>query len=154
MDEKEGAEMGFRLRGGNPKNMGQGIYWVQRHLADQKRMAAAQRRVDRANEKAKAFNERFERIVQNFRHYHLAHKDQTMTITPKRLESLSGKIDGFEELREWINENIDTAGQTHLSRLSTLARSAISICAKIRKQDVHYDGSTKTLKIDDQFYRF
>lgn len=146
--------MGFRLRGGTPKNMGQGIYWVQRYQADQKRMASAQRRADRANEKATAFNERFQRIVHNVRDYHLAHQGQQMTATPKKFEAISEKISAFEELKEWIDDNIDAAGQTHLSRLATLARSVISLCAKVRKQDVQYNGSTKILQIDKQVYRF
>lgn len=33
-----------RFKGGSPKNMRQGQYWVRRHLDDQKRQAAAQRR--------------------------------------------------------------------------------------------------------------
>ena len=29
--------MGFRLKGGRPKNMKQGVYWVQRHRDDLRR---------------------------------------------------------------------------------------------------------------------
>lgn len=45
--------MGFRLMGGRPKSMDQGIYWVQRHRDDQKRNASAQ-----ASAAAKAQRER------------------------------------------------------------------------------------------------
>lgn len=32
--------MGFRLKGGRPKNMKQGVYWVQRHRDDLRRRGA------------------------------------------------------------------------------------------------------------------
>ena len=44
------SKMGFRLRGGTPKNMGQGIYWVQRNLADQRAAAARQKCIRKAEE--------------------------------------------------------------------------------------------------------
>ena len=42
----------MRFRGGSPKNMGQGQYWVRRNLDDQKRLAAAAKRAVAERERA------------------------------------------------------------------------------------------------------
>ena len=149
--------MGFRLRGGRPKNMGQGIYWVQRHLGDQRAAAradaAAQRRVALANQKAISFNERYHRIVDNVVSYFSANSGPTEA-TPRQARALSAKIEEYNSLKTAIDQDIEAARATDLSRLATLARGIIRSCAKMRKQVCEYDAQDKLLTVDDHSFDF
>ncbi|WP_141249506.1 hypothetical protein [Sphingobium sp. D43FB] len=146
--------MPFNLKGGRPKNMNQGTYWVQRQVAGQTRVEAHERRIAMANEKATAFNERYERIVQNCIGYHSRHQGEAMSGTQKQVTALTEKITEYGNLKEWIDKHIDDAKSTDLNRLATLGRAVIVSCAKARKQDVHYEASSKVLTVSGVAMKF
>ena len=100
--------MGFGLRGGRPKNMNQGIYWVQRHLADERRVA-------RANEKAKQFNLRFNRITQNVNSFFDGRGQ--IEVNPKSYERINRTMELYNLAREQINSNIEDATFRDLGKL-------------------------------------
>jgi hypothetical protein len=146
--------MPFNLKGGRPKSMKQGTYWVQRHVADQKREAARQRRIATADAKAAAFNERYSRILQNCMEYHLQHQGTQVETTQKQFERLTEKINQYNELKSWIDGHIDAAKASDLNKLATLGRAIIVICAKTRKQAVYYDASEKKLTVANTVMNF
>jgi len=150
--------MGFRLRGGSPKNMRQGIYWVQRHLADtraaERRHAAAQRRVDKQNEVARKFNEKWQRISSNVSGYFTEYADLEAKVSESARDKIVDKINIYNSLRESIQNNIETASRGELSKLATAGKTCVLLCAKARGQQAAYDAGTKILVVEGVVYDF
>lgn len=150
--------MGFRLRGGRPKNMGQGIYWVQRHLADsraaERRHAAEQRRVEKQNEAARKFNEKWHRISTNVSDYFENYAELEVKTSTSTRDKIVEKINIYNNLRQSINANVETATMGDLSKLATAGRACMLLCAKARGQMAVYDASDKTLNIEGVIYDF
>lgn len=150
--------MGFRLRGGRPKNMGQGIYWAQRHLADsraaERRHSAEQRRVEKQNEAAKKFNEKWHRISSNISGYFTMYADLDVKTSAAKRDKIVEKINLYNELRELIQSNIQSASMGDLSKLSTAGRACVLLCAKARGQKAAYDTGTKIMIVEGVTYDF
>lgn len=150
--------MGFRLRGGSPKNMRQGIYWVQRHLADsraaERRHAAEQRRVDKQNEVAKKFNEKWHRISSNVSGYFTNYADLEAKVSESLRDKIVDKINVYNILRGTIQNNIETASMGELSKLARAGRTCVLLCAKARGQMAAYNAGDKTLNIEGKIFDF
>lgn len=150
--------MGFNLRGGRPKNMGQGIYWVQRNVADQKaeaRSAAAEeRRVNRLNEAATNFNEKKQRIIQNLKSYIGLNGKIEIENNPKLIETMYKKINKPNAILDAIHDDVESSSMADLSKLSKAVIDCIEFMAKHRNQKISYDKYRKVLSIDDVDYDF
>ena len=107
--------MPFNLRGGRPKNMGQGIYWVQRYQSDNRRRAKSELAVLR-------FNNRYNRITSEFLSIFLPYAGPGGTIEVASGSRLAKALDSYNEMKTWIDRNIDRAGNAELSKLATAAK--------------------------------
>ena len=152
------VKMGFGLRGGRPKNMGQGIYWVQRHLADtratERRRVTEQRRVEKHNDAATKFNEKWKRIKNNVSNYFDASANIEAKGSLATRDKIVEKINSFNELQSYINRNIESASFRDLSKLSTSGRTCMLVWAKARGQKAAYDADCKILTIEGVAYDF
>jgi hypothetical protein len=150
--------MGFRLRGGSPKNMRQGIYWVQRHLsatrAAERRHAAERRRVDKQNEVARKFNEKWHRISSNVSDYFTRYADLEAKVSESARDKIVDKINVYNRLKDSIQNNIETASMGELSKLATAGRACVLLCAKARGQKAAYDAGSKILTVEGLAYDF
>jgi hypothetical protein len=146
--------MGFNLRGGRPKNMGQGNYWVQRHRDEQRRIASREIAAKKAAEKIHAFNEKWDRIYDNYMTYMKSKINQKIEATPAKFRSLQNKSIAAEELRSYINNNIDTATMRDLSKISTMYISIMKLMAKICNEKSEYISESKILIINGNSYNF
>ncbi|WP_252258597.1 prefoldin domain-containing protein [Erythrobacter aurantius] len=150
--------MGFRLRGGRPKNMGQGIYWVQRHLADsraaERRRVAEQRRVEKQNEAARKFNEKWHRISSNVTGYFTKYADVDAKASEAKRDKIVEKINEYNNLKDFIQNNIESASMGDLSKLATAGRACVLLCAKARGQKAAYDAGSKILMVEGVAYDF
>jgi len=150
--------MGFRLRGGRPKNMGQGIYWVQRHLADvraaERRRLGAQRRVEAHNQKAEKFHQKWHRISANVTGYFMKYANVDAKGSASTRDKITEQIHIYNELKRSVQANIENAPMSDLSRLATAGRACMFLCAKARGQLADYNAGTKTLIIESVEYDF
>lgn len=150
--------MGFRLRGGRPKNMGQGIYWVQRHLADaraaERRRDAEQRRVERQDEKARAFNEKYHRVMRNVSDYFSKYASVDVVTSANIRDKIVEKIDHYNKLNSSMQISIEDSTMMDVSKLATAGRSAMIACAKARGQKAVYDAASKIVFIEGISYDF
>ena len=150
--------MGFRLRGGRPKNMGQGIYWVQRHLADahaaERRRDAEQRRVERQDEKARAFNEKYHRVTRNVSDYFSKYASVDVVTSANIRDKIVEKIDHYNKLNSSMQISIEDSTMMDVSKLATAGRSAMIACAKARGQKAVYDAASKIVFIEGISYDF
>ena len=150
--------MGYRLRGGRPKNMGQGIYWVQRHLADsraeERRIIAEQRRIDSKNESVRKFNEKWRRILQNHSRYYEKVIGIELTISMSKFDIINKKAEIYNDVRKYIGANIENATMGDLSKMATAARSNMMSLAKALGHEASYDAATKVATIEGVDYDF
>ena len=150
--------MGYRLRGGRPKNMGQGIYWVQRHLADsraeERRIIAEQRRIDSKNESVRKFNEKWRRILHNHSRYYENVKGIELTISTSKFIIINKKAEIYNDISEYIGANIENATMGDLSKMATAARSNMMLLAKALGHQASYDAATKVATIEGVDYDF
>lgn len=150
--------MGYRLRGGRPKNMGQGIYWVQRHLTDSRaearRIIAEQRRIESHNDAVKKFNEKWHRIVRNHSQYYENLEGIEITISTSKFDIINKKAKLYNEISEYIGANIESATMGDLSKMATAARSNMMLLAKALGHQANYDAATKVANIEGIDYDF
>jgi hypothetical protein len=150
--------MGFRLRGGSPKNMRQGIYWVQRHLADaraaERRHAAEQRRAEKRDDAARKFNEKWHRISSNVSDYFEKYADVEAKGSASTRDRIVEKINFYNNLKDSINAHIEAASMGDLSKLATAGRTCMLLCAKARGQMAAYNAGDKTLNIEGKIFDF
>ena len=144
--------MAFNLRGGSPKSMKQGIYWVQRHLADQKRAAAQQNRVEKDRQRRIYIDEKFERIESNLTKYSLSIANDKSTInfntTEKKKEKLEKCLEDYNSLRVYIKKNKYGIKLTAFNKLSTLARALIKVMASAKGNAYSYDSDRKIVSVN------
>jgi hypothetical protein len=133
--------MGFSLRGGRPKNMGQGIYWVQRHRDDLRRRQSA-------NDRALDFNNRYNRILQGFSDVFLAYIGPKGTIEVTANSKLHKSLSRYNEINSLIEADIDSATQGDLSKLATAAKNTLIEIAKRENWHWEWDASIKSLVLN------
>lgn len=92
--------MAFNLRGGRPKNMSQGAYWVQRHQADGRKRESAQASAAR-------FDARYERITAQFVEVFRSFADEDGDVDVAIGSTLDAAMDDYNDLKTWIDRNID-----------------------------------------------
>jgi hypothetical protein len=146
--------MGFNLRGGRPKSMNQGIYWVQRHRDDQRRIANSERAAHKNAEKISSFNEKWRRINNNYQSYMKTKASQTILTTPAKLRFLQNKVEAAAELKEMINDNIESVSMKDLSKLSTIYRDIMKKMAEACGDQVCYKSELKLLTINGKPFDF
>lgn len=144
--------MGFRLRGGRPKNMGQGVYWTQRHLADQRATARANARIEAANASTAAFNERYSRILRNVKTYF--DDAGEITVGAADRDRIAVASDTFSALQSAIASDIEGATKTDLNKLATAAKNLISLFGKAKGEAAKWDRSTMMLVMDGRGFEF
>lgn len=107
-----------RLKGGSPKSMRQGQYWVRRHLDDQKRHASAQRREVAAEERSRKADARAasaeQKVRERLSREHAAatsrlamwqHFEKIQNELKRALNSvMAGKCDTYETRIEFASE--------------------------------------------------
>lgn len=137
----EEIAMPFNLRGGRPKNMGQGIYWTQRHLADTRRRASSRSAAER-------FNERFFRIDREFHRIYDVLADKKGNVPVVSGSKLDIALDEYSSILAYINSDPYTATQGDLSKLATRAKRILTEIAKDRGLRHEWDAKEKILTID------
>lgn len=150
--------MGFRLRGGTPKSMKQGIYWVQRHVADlkaaQRRREAERAREEKARETVAKLKKKLNRIIENTKLYYSRHADLPITVTEAKHDKISEAVEEYNAMKDLLSKHIDRATMRDMTKFATIAKSVITMTAKARKQAVSYDAKTKILSIDGKNYDY
>lgn len=144
--------MPFNLRGGSPKNMKQGVYWVQRHLADQKRAAAQQNRVEKEKQRQIYIDEKFERIKSNLTKYSLSIANEKSEInfitTEVRKENIDNCLENYNSMRIFIEKNKGDISLTALDKISTLARALIKAMALAKGNEYSFDRTSKIVVVN------
>lgn len=151
--------MPFNLRGGRPKSMKQGIYWVQRHQADLQRTAtAAKRDAAQATKKAKADAKNalliatYERLFGNVKSFFdelpefSASRDQADAISAAQAE--------WEIQRASLVENPRSITMASLRKFGTAGKNLIVICAKPAGLDAKWLPASRHLRVGDQIIDF
>lgn len=134
--------MPFNLRGGRPKNMKQGTYWVQRHQADKAR------RNKSVNAQLRQ-KERYDRI---FGHLGDFANGETFTTNEKdgaKILELKSKFDARNE--EAKSENYS---RPSVSRFATSTKNLMVSLAKSVSYENYWDSNSKILYINGKEYDF
>jgi len=137
-----------RFRGGSPKNMGQGQYWVRRNLDDQRRLAAAARRVDAERERAEKANARdavrrqhadarqakLDAVakLQNARNRHFDHIQSQVATTIEaltRIEGVDGRLMIPVEEGSRVHEEMKSTMAAFNELAEALADESVSLTA-------------------------
>jgi hypothetical protein len=139
--------MGFRLRGGRPKQMRQGIYWVQRARDQQRVRASSYERVVR-------FNERYNRITGSFLSVYRPHSGADLKVRVANGSRLSDALDRYNELKLWIDANVEHATQSDLSKLATAAKRILIEIAKREAWNWCWEAKAKKLTINNDVLDF
>lgn len=144
--------MTFRLRGGRPKNKGQGIYWVQRHVADQKAAArsaaTAQRQADKQKEKIDAFVGRYERLFLNVKNFF--DEQGEIRVGEKDRDRIATAQERWEDLRQAIVDDPGSMTHADLSKFATAGKNLISVFAKAAGMHASWMPSLKQLRVGDK----
>ena len=135
--------MPFNLRGGRPKSMGQGIYWIQRHLADKRRRSTSRSSAER-------FNERFFRIDREFHRIYDVLAEENGKVTVVSGSKLDTALDEYSSLLAYINSDPCAATQGDLSKLATRAKRILTEIAKERGLPNEWSAEHKILMIDER----
>lgn len=144
--------MGFNLRGGRPKNMKQGIYWVQRHLADQKRVAAEERKIQKDRQRIAFIDEKFNRIKNNISTYFISIKGSDGKISietnERNGEKLSNLFENYNSLMEYIEKDKYGLKLTAFTKLATNAKILVKFTSKLRGDKVSISDDKKILHVN------
>lgn len=135
--------MPFNLRGGRPKNMRQGIYWVQRERSRSRARVCGELQALR-------FNNRYHRITSQFLSIFQPYAGRKGTIEVRIGSKIDQALDGYNDLKTWIYANIDGATKSHLSKLATAAKGVLVEIAKNEGWAFAWDTSSKALMIKDR----
>lgn len=154
--------MPFNLRGGRPKNMKQGIFWVQRHLSNQKRTAVQRNQEIKENLRREFIDEKLNRIRNNVVKYAMSISSEkseksasiSFLIDEKKAETINKNLDEFNALLEFIDGNKYTIKLTAYNKLSTLGRSVIKSLASAKGQKYEYQKDTKYVKVNGLIFDF
>ena len=133
--------MAFNLRGGRPKNMHQGTYWVQRARDSSRRRVTGELQVLR-------FNNRYSRITNQFAAVFQSYAGPGGTIEVIVGSRLNLSLDRFNDLKSWIDRNIDNATNADLSKLATSAKNVLIEIAKREGWEASWDATAKQLMLN------
>lgn len=139
--------MPFNLRGGRPKNMGQGIYWVQRARDQSRRRASAFERIE-------AFNARYNRITRQLVSFMKNYGGPSGTVEVVAGSRLDQALDRYNDLKGHIDRNIDAATNGDLSKLATAAKVILVQIAKREGWQADWDVKNKRLVLKGSVYDF
>ncbi len=146
-----------KVPGAGPKSMNNPVYWTRMHLQNERYRAQSQAAVER-------FNERWNRLTDIQNKVANAFVDEVIEdINAKELEKLMSHINEMQFWNKEINENIDIAKNSHLSKYATriknVALMSIKLCKKYKKysdiETVEYIAKEKMLYLNgEEFYYF
>lgn len=132
--------MSFGKFGARPRGMSNPIYWVGRHLQDQRRQAARARSVDKFNEKWSRLNEIYDHLANNF-----IEPLNGRSVSESISDKLVSLLDTVKYLRKDIAENIDDCQMSDLSKYATslkkLALFSFKLCKDLNVYDDINDAS-------------
>ena len=100
------------------------------------------------------FNERYGRITHNFLSVYGPYAGPDLTVSVTHGSRLSDAIDRYNELKVWIDFNIDSATHGDLSKLATAAKRILIEIAKRECWKHQWDASNKILTIKDSTLDF
>jgi hypothetical protein len=119
--------MSFGNFGSRPRAKSSGIYWVNRHLESQRRIASHNDAIARFNERWKRLQNIYEDVLSQF-----VKPLQEYEVTAKEFQSLAKYNETARALRQEIARDINNSSQAALSKYATqikaLAMTAIPIC--------------------------
>jgi hypothetical protein len=110
--------------------------------------------VEKQNEAARKFNEKWHRISTNVSDYFEKYAELEAKTSASTRDKIVEKINIYNNLRQSINANVETASMGDLSKLATAGRACMLLCAKARGQMAVYDASDKALNIEGVIYDF
>lgn len=120
--------------------MGQGIYWVQRERAQTRARSSSEQQAHR-------FNERYGRITRQFTSVFAPYAGETGTISVVVRSPLDSALDSYNELKAWIDANVDDAKMGDLSKLATAAKRILVEIAKREGWPYQWDAANKSLMV-------
>ena len=146
-----------KVPGAGAKAINNPVYWSRMHLQNERYRAMSRNAVER-------FNERWHRLIkiQN----EIAEDYSDAVINRMNERDTDKLLDLINEMQFWnkeIDENIDIANNSHLSKYATRIKNfslhAIKMCIKYNVfsnvEFVTFDAKKKILSIDDEvFYHF
>ena len=127
--------------------MGQGIYWVQRERAAGRSRASSEMQVLQ-------FNSRYNRIMEQFLSIFAPYADPDGTITVQTGSKLDTSLDRYNDLKTWIDGNIDQATNADLSKLATAAKNILVEIAKREGWPRAWDAAKKQLIVKGRVLDF
>jgi len=142
--------MPFNLRGGSPKSMKQGIYWVQRHQADQRRRSRGSRRSANPQptslglEVSGNLTERYERILSHVKI--MIDGLEVGFSNEKEADKFRSAADKYQEIRKECDAEGLSAGR--LNRLQTAAKNLIVMTLSDVDVEISWLAKERLLIID------
>lgn len=125
--------MGFGKFGAHPRSMSNGLYWVSKHLASNRHLAAKNNAVEKFNDRWFRLQKIHDDVMNQF-----VIPLQAFEISKKDFEQLSKANDLARELRASIYANVNTGSVSELSKFATqIKKMALISMEACRVNDVY-----------------
>ncbi len=145
--------MSFGKFGSRPRGMSNPIYWVNRHLQDQRRQEAKINSVNKFNEKWQRLNAIFDNLRENF--IVPLNGLSVTTLENQRLYScLESAINMKSEISNRINDSSIGDLSKYATSLKRLILISFSLCKKLSIysdiKSIEYDSKSKTILLNGE----
>lgn len=127
--------------------MGQGIYWVQRERSGGRSRASRELQ-------AMQFNNRYNRITQQFLSIFRPYTGPSGQIDVPAGSKLDTAMDRYNDLKMFIDNNVDNATNADLSKLATAAKNILIEIGKREGWSLQWDPRERRLIVNGQALDF
>lgn len=149
--------MSFGKFGARPRGMNNPVYWVSKHLQDQRRIAANVASTERFNEKWHRLNK-----IRDHLHEQFILPLDGKKVSEAEADSFHLLLCETNDRRKFVQENIETCSFSELSKYATgikkLALLAFKLCRKYEIyndiEDFSYNASEKVILLNGDVIYF